>query len=133
MDHATFDSVAWPDVRRTLDRKPWMYQLWFIKQGSGYCGTGEMLHRWDNSAKAHCPNCGRFETAAHLNRYPNADRTWLLGRSIDDLTSWMKKNYTHPELVEHVPEFLRRRGGRCFTDLGTMSRMMRRIGAAKYG
>ena len=35
MDHATFDSVAWPDVRRTLDRKPWMYQLWFRKQGSG--------------------------------------------------------------------------------------------------
>ena len=58
-----------------------------------------MLHRWDKTAKAHCPNCGKFETAAHLNRCTNEDRTRLLGRSIDDLASLMKNNYTHPELV----------------------------------
>ena len=45
MDNTTFDSVAWLDLQWTLERKPWMYQLWFSKQGSGYCGTGEMLHR----------------------------------------------------------------------------------------
>ena len=36
-----FDLVRWDDFRRALDNKPRMYQLWYAKQGSGYCGTGK--------------------------------------------------------------------------------------------
>ena len=42
----------------------------------------------------------------------------------------MKDNYTHPELVEKVPDFLCAQGGKLFTDLGTMLRSMRRIAHA---
>ena len=45
MDNDTFDSVAWDDIRSTLDRTPKLYQLWYGKQGSGYCSTGRLLHR----------------------------------------------------------------------------------------
>ena len=45
MDNDTFDSIAWDDIRSTLDNTPKMYQIWYGKQGYGYCGTSKMLHR----------------------------------------------------------------------------------------
>ena len=41
MSGKVFDQVCWKDLWSTLNKKPQMYQLWFIKQGSGYCGTGK--------------------------------------------------------------------------------------------
>ena len=37
MDNDTFDSVAWGDIRRTIDKTPKMYQLWYDDQCSGHC------------------------------------------------------------------------------------------------
>ena len=42
----------------------------------------------------------------------------------------MKDNYTHTELIEKVPDFLRAQGCKLFTDLGTMYQSMRRIAHA---
>eukprot|EP00985_Skeletonema_marinoi_P032245 scaffold39082_cov150-Skeletonema_marinoi.AAC.2 len=33
------------------------------KHCSGFCGTGQMISRWDPNASDSCPNCGRFESA----------------------------------------------------------------------
>ena len=118
MDNDTFDSVAWDDIRSTLDRTPKMYQLWYGKQGSGYCGTDEMLHRWGQATTTEYPNCGKFEKASHLNMCLSPHRRKLLQRSISTLTDWIKDNYTHPEIIER------------FADLGIMSRSMRRIAHA---
>ena len=38
--------------------------------------------------------------------------------------------YTHPELVEKIPAFIRAQGRRLFINLGTMSRNMRRMAHA---
>ena len=38
-----FEEVSWEDLGNMIQRKPKMYQLWLGKQGSGYCGTGELL------------------------------------------------------------------------------------------
>ena len=86
MDNDAFDSVAWDDIRSTLDKTPKMYQLWYSKQGYGYCGTGEMLHRWGQAPTAECPNCGRFEKASHLNMCPSPHQRKLLERSITTQT-----------------------------------------------
>ena len=75
MNPTTFDSVNWEDLQDILAIKPKIYQLWFGKQCSGYCGTWEMLRRWDKTASSSCLNCGVWkENADHLNRCPNKDR-----------------------------------------------------------
>jgi NADH pyrophosphatase NudC (nudix superfamily) len=78
MDNATFDSISWLDLRSLLSKRPKMYQLWFSKQCSGFCGTGQMITRWDKEASSNCPNCGCFETADHLNRCNDRIRRELL-------------------------------------------------------
>ena len=45
MGEESFESVSWEDVRDDMNGKGRMYQIWYGKQGSGYCGTVEMLHR----------------------------------------------------------------------------------------
>eukprot|EP00984_Skeletonema_dohrnii_P013730 scaffold5718_cov112-Skeletonema_dohrnii-CCMP3373.AAC.7 len=66
-----------------------MYQLWYGKQCSGFCGTGQMISRWDPDASESCPNCGRFETADHLTQCDNRIRRDLLKEGIRDLDDWM--------------------------------------------
>ena len=130
MDNDIFEAVAWDDIRRTIDKTLKMYQLWYGKQGSGYCGTGDRLLRWGQAKTTECPNCGNVEKASHLNVCPSPHRRKLLQGSILTLTDWMKDNYTHPKLVEKVPDFLRAQGRELFTDLVTMPRSMQRIAHA---
>ena len=67
MSSAEFEDVAWEDLRNFHKGKPMMYSLWYGKQCSGYCGTGEWLRRWDTSADSSCPNCAQaVEDADHL-------------------------------------------------------------------
>ena len=95
-----------------------MYQLWYGKQCSGYCGTGEMLRRWDKEANASCPNCGAHnETAGHLNRCGSPERRQLLAKHIEEIEEWMKTHSTHPELQRWIPLYLGHRGNRLFVDL----------------
>ena len=41
MPPAVFNSISWTDIKANLQSKPCMYQLWYGKQCSGYCGTGK--------------------------------------------------------------------------------------------
>ena len=79
MPAEVFDSVAWDDIRRALANKPKMYQLWYGKQVSGYCGTGERISMYDKEADDKCPNCGKAkEDAAHLNVLLQENQSLLL-------------------------------------------------------
>ena len=67
-----FDSIHWDRVEGALGNKPRMYQLWYGKQCSGYCGTGGMIGRWNKEADTQCPNCKQLgEMAEHVNRCPD--------------------------------------------------------------
>ena len=113
MSGEAFDRVCWPDLKRTLDTKPRMYQLWYAKQGSGYCGTGKMMKRWRMTEDSRCPNCNKpSEDAAHLNVCRSKERKQLLLRSIKDLEAWMEDHSTHPDIAEHIPLYLAYRGER---------------------
>ena len=114
-----FEQVAWDDLNRFLNRKPSMYQLWYGKQGSGYCGTGKWLQRWDPDADARCPNCGdecEVEDAHHLTRCGDPGRTRLWFQHIQELEEWMEKNCTQPSVQEMVLLYLKGRGGRLLAD-----------------
>ena len=51
-----------------MSDKPWIYQLWYRKQCSGYCGTGGMIGRWNKEADARYPNCKLLvERVEHVN------------------------------------------------------------------
>ncbi len=99
MSPAIFETVAWEPLRELLERRPQMFRLWYAKQCSGYCGTGQMITRYDKEASALCPNCGAYETADHLNRCTIAARRGLLGDSIETILEWMRDHDTHPDLM----------------------------------
>lgn len=128
-----FDSIAWEPLRWLLERKPKMYNLWYAKQCSGYCGTGEMITRYDKNASDKCPNCGCFETADHLNRCRSRIRRGLLIDSINDLQEWMDGHCTHPCIQKWLPLFISLQGSTLFVDMvhsqgWRMSQQMRRVG-----
>ena len=110
MNPTTFDSVNWEDLQDTLALKPKKYQLWIGKQCPGYCGTGEMLKRWDKTVNSSCPTSGvRKETADHLNRCSNKEQRLMLIKCMNDIKEWMADNQTYPELIEWVPKYLLRK------------------------
>ena len=128
-----FDSIAWEPLRWLLERRPKMYNLWYAKQCSGYCGTGEMITRYDKNASDKCPNCGCFETADHLNRCRSRIRRGLLIDSINDLQEWMDGHCTHPCIQKWLPLFISLQGSTLFVDMvhsqgWRMSQQMRRVG-----
>ncbi|KAL7530902.1 hypothetical protein ACHAXR_003737 [Thalassiosira sp. AJA248-18] len=125
LDTAAFDQVAWDDLCTLLDRKPKMYQLWYGKQCSGYCGTGEMIGRRDKEADKSCPNCGiKVEDAEHLNQCSDEGRTNLWNHGIDSLTEWLSDSFTHPEIREWISEYLKERGRKMFSELREMTTHM---------
>ena len=133
MSPAIFDTVAWEPLRELLERRPQMFRLWYAKQCSGYCGTGQMLTRYDKDASDACPNCGAYETADHLNRCTNTVRRGLLKDSIETLVEWMKDQDTHPDILLWIPRYIATQGNRLFVDMPDrykekMTQEMRQVG-----
>lgn len=136
MSPEIFDSVAWEPLRALLERRPQMFRVWYAKQCSGFCGTGQMITRWDKDASALCPNCGCYETADHLNRCTNKIRRGLLGDSIENVLEWMRDHQTHPDLTLWLPRYLAAQGNKLFVDLpsrygGKMSQELRQVGTSQ--
>jgi len=127
----SFQAVDWAMLDATLAKKPQMYKQWLAKQGSGFCGTQQMVAHWDSSRDGRCPNCQRPEPASHLNLCPDADRTRLLRDMANQLGSWLEKNYAHPELLEWLPRYITLRGTRQFSDFPHLSPEMRRVAASQ--
>ena len=66
MDPTTFNRVNWHDLRDTLALKPKIFQLWFGKQGLGFCIMGEMLRRWDKTATHTVQTVGYGKKMPHI-------------------------------------------------------------------
>ena len=128
MSADAFDLVQWDDLRRALDGKPRMYQLWYAKQGSGYCGTGKNMQQWQMTTNSRCPNCNKpKEDAAHLNVCNSIDRKRLLQRSIGELEVWMEDHNTHPDILEFVPQYVAHRGDRRLASFDWVSKGFRAV------
>ena len=104
---SSFDAVDWLALDATLATKGQMYKLWLANQSSGFCGTQSMVAHWDKSRDGKCPNCGRVETAHHLNICHSQNRTDLLMDMADDLEKWMNENHSHPELAYWIPRYIK--------------------------
>ena len=115
-----FEEVSWEDLGDTMQRKPKMYQLWLGKQGSGYCGTGEMLARRDDNADSRSPNCACVEDTAHLCRCQDKDRRQALRK-------WMEDHHTHPELAHWIPLYVLKQGFLKLVDIEHAGRYHQRI------
>ena len=115
----SFNAVDWRTLSECLSTKPQMYQQWLSKQSSGFCGTQDMVARWDAASDGKCPNCRCRESAAHLMLCPDRDRTRLLHAMADELQSWLSANHGHRELVYWIPRYIKLRGTR---RLGEMPR-----------
>ena len=83
MPHRVFDTVDWDPINLSLSDKPQMYKLWYGKQCSGWCGTGNNLKHWqkedDEEVDTRCPNCFTlYETPDHLMSCKYKERTKCL-------------------------------------------------------
>ena len=102
-----FDTVACKDTQLAQQSKPSMYELWYRKQCSGYCGTGGMLRWWDKEANTRCPNCNlQVETADYLNCCGNPERHCLLTKHAEEIKERMKMHSMHPVLQQWILLYL---------------------------
>jgi hypothetical protein len=75
-----------------------------------------------------CPNCGRWETAAHLLFCPSEDRTQLLIDNADELEKWLEKDgSTDQELAYWIPKYILMRGDKPFAEMGSLSPRMKAL------
>ena len=116
MEKPVFDSVDWGAINLALSGKFRMYQLWYGKQCSGWCGTGNRLKYWEKDADTRCPNCSVIgKTAGHLMccRCPN--RRKLLSDDADKLKDWMLAHRTHFGILQAVQTYVKHQGRRSFS------------------
>jgi len=125
-----FDEVDWEHLDLALKSKPNMYKIWRSKQNSGFCGTRVQVGRYLGipGQDKRCPNCGRWESAAHLLLCPSEDRTQLLIDNADELEKWLEKDgNTDQELAYWLPKYILMRGNKPFADMGAMSPRMKAL------
>ena len=106
-----FELVNWTGLHLTMKILPQMTQVWMTKHVSGTCATNKQLAKMDKNVIDKCQCCGRRnETVLHITRCPNKGRRLLFTQTTEELTSWMRRSYTHPELVLAIGSYLRYRG-----------------------
>ena len=86
-----------------------------------------MVSYWDKGRGGLCPDCGKRETASHLNLCSDVDRTRLLHGMVHNLQEWLDNNYTHPELAYWLPKYILLRGTRQLSDFPYLSAEMRQV------
>ena len=90
METGVFDTVDWEAIKLSLSNKQQIYKLWYGKQCSGWCGTGNNLKHWqkegDKEVDTRCPNCFVInETADHLMSCRCKDRIKNLHEHADGI------------------------------------------------
>ena len=137
MPPEAFDSVEWDALKMTLACKPKMYNVWYSKQCSGWCGVNSKLVDWGYSTDSRCPNCNCLgEDAGHLMICKHEGRSAMFEEHVKKIEEWMEDHYTDPQLAELVVFYLRGRGRRKLTHLSrgyrgeyqAMARAQDRIG-----
>ena len=132
MPAQAFDEVDWEAIRLMLAGKPKMYNQWYSKQCSGWCGTGKNLKNWRRTDDARCPNCNILvEDAGHLMMCRCPDRSRLFEEHVGMIEEWMESHFTHPFLRQLVGQYLRGRGTRKFKDLNTNTSGTKSLAAAQ--
>ena len=128
-DNRRFDSIDFEVIQLVLKPKPQMYNLWYGKQCSGFCGTGYWLSKRSKGKEdSRCPNCNRLqEDAAHLMVCPSVERTELFRKGVDELDKWMEDHHTEKELRKAIKIYLLGRGRRKFCAIWGLSPRMQRV------
>jgi hypothetical protein len=119
-----FNTVDWEHLELALKNKADMYRIWWSKQISSFCGTRVQVGRYysDLVPDKQCPNCGRCKTAAHLMLSPDDNRTRLLVKNVDELTTWMlQDNKMDTEILYWIPKYILMRGDKPLSEMGFMS------------
>ncbi len=122
--------MDWEHLELAMKTKPDMYKIWRSKQNSGFCGTRVQVGRYSGIPEQdeRCPNCGRWEMAAHFLLFPSEDRTQLLIDNADELEKWLEKDGgTDQELAYWTPKYILMRGDKPFADMGAMSPRMKAL------
>ena len=64
--------IPWNDVEAALKGTSKMFKLWYVKQGSGFCGVGYWTSKWEGNEDSQCPSCRKLNGRDdHLNQCKN--------------------------------------------------------------
>ena len=92
-----------------------MYKLWYGKQCSGWCGTGNNLKHWQKEDEEEVDTT-LYETADHLMSCRCKERTQCLKEYAAKIQDWMQKHSTHIGIYTAVMAYIHRQGRRKFVD-----------------
>ena len=116
-----FDVVYWDTIELMLEDKPKLYNLWYGKQCSGWCGTSTKLKEWGQTTDSRCPNYrGLSKDASHLTVCPCANQTGLFKVKVRKLEERVHRHHTDQELAPLITEYMLGQGKvkfACLNDL----------------
>ncbi len=129
-----FDKVDWEHLDLAMSSKSDMYKMWQSKQHTGFCGTRVQVGPYSGleCPDKKCPSCGRKETAEHILIGSNEDRTRLLAKTTEDLSTWLNQEHlTDLELAYWISKFILMHGHKPSASLGVMSPQMKPLAVSQ--
>lgn len=94
-----FDEMDWPSVHQTLFDVPRMFSIWAYKQVMDIAPTNLNQKKYKPNHDPLCPSYGLVEeTCSHVLLCEEIGRVYSLGRSIDNMATWLRDYVTWEQI-----------------------------------
>ena len=96
---ADFDLVDWYMINDAATTSPTLFNLWKMKQVSGFCGISKNMKRWGFWEDSCCLSCDELrEDEEHILYCPHHDRVRAWREAVDGFEEWMAEVDTAPAI-----------------------------------
>ena len=99
LEPEAFDLVEWDAIDDAANMLPMLFNLWKMKQVSGFCGVGKNMKCWGFWEDSCCLSCDELrEDAKHILYCPHQDRITAWMEVVDGFEAWMEEVNTAPAI-----------------------------------
>jgi hypothetical protein len=99
------------DVKKVMASYPRMFQIFIMKQVSGWCGSNNKRSLWDTSISNICPNCGLVrEPSKHMTQCKQVGHVQLFCESTQEVLTCLKNVNVDPILIDIIESYLHGQG-----------------------
>jgi hypothetical protein len=100
--------VEWDSIGTAMQETDSERRRWITKHTTGWCGVNKNMVRWKFADVHNCPRCGKAnEDASHVWTCPSQLARKVWEDAEQDLTKWMKKYQTNPQIARVLSSRLR--------------------------
>ena len=95
-----FYHIDWDAIHSAMSFLPQQFQLWAVKNASGWCAVGQKMLLWKKWDDDHCPCCDEpDETSRHVVLCPDERMRIAWIEPLRGFQIWLEESDTHPDII----------------------------------